>query len=134
MKIILLENVENVGNRGAVVNVKDGFARNFLVPRSLALEATPGNVKVAQQKKKHYEVQLIKEKAEAEELAKTIAGLSCTVVKKVGEGETLYGAVTNSEIAAVISPWAFSARRTDGSCRTNWAPSMISVPYGRSWS
>ena len=102
MKVILLENVENLGNRGSIVRVKNGYARNFLVPHSMALEATPGNIKVAEQKKKHFEVQLIKEKSEAEELAKKIAGLSCTVVKKVGEGETLYGSVTNSEIAAAL--------------------------------
>jgi large subunit ribosomal protein L9 len=102
MRIVLRTDVENVGRRGEVIKVADGFARNFLLPKKLALEATPGNMKRIDQERKVQEVHEAKEKQEAEVLAGKIAQLSCTAVRKVGENEVLYGSVTTADIAELL--------------------------------
>jgi large subunit ribosomal protein L9 len=108
MRIVLRTDVENVGRRGEVIKVANGFARNFLLPKKLALEATPGNMKRIDQERKVQEVHEAKEKQEAEALAGKIAQLSCTAVRKVGENEVLYGSVTTADIAELLEKEGYS--------------------------
>jgi large subunit ribosomal protein L9 len=100
--------VGSVGRRGEVVKVADGYARNYLLPKKLALEATPGNLKRVEQERRVQEVHEAKEKQEAEALAARIAQLSCTAVRKVGENEVLYGSVTGADVAELLEKEGFS--------------------------
>ncbi|MEA3305433.1 MAG: 50S ribosomal protein L9 [Candidatus Omnitrophota bacterium] len=103
MKLILVEDVDRIGSMGDIVNVKRGYARNFLFPRNLAIEMTDGNLKVLEDKKRKRGQQLIKEKASAEELAKRISGISCTISMTAGEEDKLFGSVTAEHIAKAFS-------------------------------
>jgi len=107
MRIVLRTDVEKVGRRGEVVKVADGYARNFLLPKKLALLATPGNMKRIDQERRVQEVHEAKEKQEAEALAARIAQLSCTAVRKVGENEVLYGSVTSGDVAELLEKEGF---------------------------
>ncbi len=107
MKIVLRTDVESVGRRGEVVKVADGYARNYLLPKKLALTATPGNLKRIEQERRVQEVHEAKEKQEAEALAARIAQLSCTAVRKVGENEVLYGSVTGADVAELLEKEGF---------------------------
>jgi len=107
MRIVLRTDVESVGRRGEVVKVADGYARNYLLPKKLALEATPGNLKRIEQERRVQEVHEAKEKQEAEALAARIAQLSCTAVRKVGENEVLYGSVTGADVAELLEKEGF---------------------------
>ncbi|RMH20931.1 MAG: 50S ribosomal protein L9 [Acidobacteria bacterium] len=98
-KVILLEDTRRLGKRGSTVKVKPGYARNYLIPQGIALEATPGNVAFFEQQKKKIDARHLKKIGEAQELAAQIAGLSVSIAKRVGEKETLYGSVTTAEIA-----------------------------------
>jgi large subunit ribosomal protein L9 len=108
MRIVLRENVEKVGRRGEVVKVADGFARNFLLPKKLALEATDANLKRIEQERKVREVHEAKEKQEFQALASRLSQLSLTAVRKVGENEALYGSVTNSDVGELLEKQGFS--------------------------
>ena len=99
MKIILTDEVRGLGRRGDVVDVKNGYARNFLLPQGLAFLANSANVRRLEEEKKHYDERVLREKGVAEKAAEQIAGLRLTLVKKAGEGDVLYGSVTASEIA-----------------------------------
>lgn len=99
MKIILTDEVRGLGRRGDVVDVKNGYARNFLLPQGLAFLANPANVRRLEEEKKRYDERILKEKSVAEKVAEQIAGLRLTLVKKAGEGDVLYGSVTAAEIA-----------------------------------
>ena len=103
MKVVLREHVENLGERGAIVAVAPGFARNFLFPKRLALEATAGNLKVVEHQRKLWAVKEAKEVGEAEALAAKLGAVQLSVIKKAGEGGTLYGSVTNVEIAELLA-------------------------------
>ena len=87
MKVILLADVDKIGKKDQVLEVKEGYGRNYLLARKLAVEATPANLKAAEAK------------AEAEELAQKLKGATVTVSVKCGDGGRLFGAVTNKEIA-----------------------------------
>ena len=101
MKIILKENIENVGSVGQVVAVRDGFARNFLVPRGLGVLATPSNIKVIELEKAQ-EIEKEKERRlEAEELAKKIRSISVTLEAKAGADGKLFGSVKTSDVQAL---------------------------------
>jgi len=102
VKIVLRQDVEHVGDRGQVVNVAPGFARNFLLPKGLALAATPGNMRSIEMQKKVWAVREEKEAGEARKVAAHLAGLTVRVQKKVGENDTLYGSVTSQEIADLL--------------------------------
>ena len=102
MRVVLRQDVDNLGDRGQVVNVATGFARNFLLPKGLALEATPGNLRSVELQKKVWAVREARETDEARALAAHIAGVSVSVSKKVGENNTLYGSVTSQEIADLL--------------------------------
>ena len=99
MKVILLDDIEKVGKLGDVIEVKRGYARNFLFPRNLAIEALDKNLKVLEARKRKREQKLASEKAEAEELAKKIGGMSCTIPVAAGEEDKLFGSVTTEHIA-----------------------------------
>ncbi|MBM3245935.1 MAG: 50S ribosomal protein L9 [Candidatus Omnitrophica bacterium] len=103
MEVILNQDVAKIGRSGQVVKVKDGFARNFLIPNGLAVPLTPANLKALEQQKQKKTLQLEKAKKEAEELKEKIAGLSLTLtVLAKEEGEELYGSVTAPDIAAAL--------------------------------
>jgi large subunit ribosomal protein L9 len=108
MRLILRTDVEQLGKRGEVVKVAPGYARNFLVPKGMAYEFSEGNVKRFEREKKVYEVRQVKEQQEAQGLADRLAKVSCTIVKKVGDSDTLYGSVTNADVAEALTKEGFS--------------------------
>jgi large subunit ribosomal protein L9 len=103
MKVILLEDVKGQGKKGAVVEVSDGYARNFLFPKKLASEASQGNVENLKQKKEADARKKAKELAEAEELGQQLKDTKVELFAKVGEGSRLYGAVTNKDVADALA-------------------------------
>ena len=103
MKVILLQDVRGQGKKGQLVNASDGYARNFLLPRKLAVEATPENINTMKQQEKARKAQEAAEKAEAEAIAKKLADLTVKVAAKAGEGGRLFGAVTAKEIAEALA-------------------------------
>jgi large subunit ribosomal protein L9 len=107
MKLVLRQDVDKLGKRGEVVKVADGYGRNFLLPKQLALEATPGNLKRVEREHRGVEVKRVRERQEAEDLARRLAAVSCTVARKVGENDALYGSVTNADIAAFLEKEGF---------------------------
>ena len=102
MRIVLREDVEKLGRRGEIVEVAPGYARNFLLPKGKALHATDGNLKRVEQERRKFAVRLAKEKEDAAAMARRLAGISCTIVRKVGENDQLYGSVTPSDIAEYL--------------------------------
>lgn len=102
MKIILREDVDKLGERGQVVNVSPGYARNFLFPKALAFAATPGNMRQIELRKKVWVVREAKETEDANRLAARIAEIKIVIAKKVGENDALYGSVTSQEIADLL--------------------------------
>ncbi len=102
MRLILRADVDQLGNQGDVITVKAGYGRNYLLPKGLAYQYSEGNVKRVVKERKLLEVRKVKERQEALEFADRIAKVSCTVVKKVGEADTLYGSVTNADIADAL--------------------------------
>lgn len=103
MKVILTEEIHGLGERGDIVNVRDGYARNYLLPKNFAKVATEGNLKVVEQQKQKWEDLTKKERAEAEKLAERISETKLQIAKKVGDTGTLYGSVTNVEIAEALA-------------------------------
>lgn len=102
MKVVLRQDVDNLGERGQVVSVATGFARNYLFPKALAFEATPGNLRTIELQRKVWAVRELREAEEARKAAAHIAGLTVTISKKAGENDTLYGSVTSQEIADLL--------------------------------
>ena len=102
MEVILKEDVTKLGSRGDVVKVAEGYGRNFLLPRKLAIEATAGNKAVIVQMKAASVRKSAKEKTQAEELARQFEGLSVSFQKRAGEHDQLFGSVTSGDIAEVI--------------------------------
>ncbi len=102
MEVILLQDMRGIGRRGDVVNVKPGFARNYLIPQGRGLTATPANLKYYDEQKKHIDVRHEQKRDEAAARAAGIAGTKITIAKRVGESETLYGSVTAAEVAAAL--------------------------------
>lgn len=98
MKVILCKEIEKLGQAGEVITVKDGYARNFLIPKGLALTCTPKSLKVVEQLKRQKEQAAQKEKAAAEELAQRLSKLSCTIAMHAGQDDKLFGAVTTADI------------------------------------
>ena len=103
MKIILQNTVENLGAVGQVVDVRDGYARNFLIPRGLASAATASNIKIVERQKAK-EIEREKEvRGKAEELAKKISGASVTIEANAGEDDKLYGSISGSDIQEALA-------------------------------
>jgi len=111
MKVILLSDLHRVGRRGDVISAKPGYARNYLIPQGLALQATHGNQKWFEGQRKKIEERGAKERQSAAEVAARLDGASITVRKRAGESETLYGSVTATEIAAALSELGFEVDR-----------------------
>ena len=103
MRVVLREDIDKLGRRGEVREVAPGYARNFLLPKGKALAATEGNMKRVEQESRRYAVRVAKEKEDAAAVGRRIAGLSCTIVRKVGENDQLYGSVTASDIAEFLA-------------------------------
>jgi large subunit ribosomal protein L9 len=111
MEIILRDHVEHVGRRGEVVKVADGYARNYLLPRKLALLATEGNRKRVERERKLVEARESEERGAAEAIGARIAALEITITRKVGENDQLYGSVTNGDIADAMKAQGFEIDR-----------------------
>ena len=103
MKVILQQDVKGQGKKGQLVDVSDGYARNFLLPKKLAVPATAENVNTMKQQEKARLAQQAAEKAEAEATAKKLEGISVTLSAKAGDGGRLFGAVTAKEISEALS-------------------------------
>ena len=103
MKIVLCEHVEHLGERGEIVSVANGYARNFLLPKRLAMAATPGNLSTLEHRRRMWELKETKEVGEAQGLAQRLGDVELTVSRKAGEEGTLYGSVTMSEIAELLA-------------------------------
>jgi len=102
MELILRDDVEKLGRRGEIVKVADGYGRNYLVPRGLAVPVTDTNKAMIEKEQKVWQARLAKEKAEFEALAGRIAALRFVAPRKVGENEVLYGSVTSGDIAEFL--------------------------------
>ena len=103
MKVILTQDVKSQGKKGQLVEVSDGYARNFLLPKKLAVPATAENVNTMKQQEKARKAQEAAEKAEAEALSKKLEGLMVKIPAKAGEGGRLFGAVTAKEISEALA-------------------------------
>ena len=107
MEVILKERVEKLGTKGDVVRVSDGYARNFLFPKKLAVAATPANKVQIEHEKAAAVRREAKEKVEAEGLAQQLVKLSLKLTRKVGENNILYGSVTSLDIAEALEAQGF---------------------------
>src|SRR5258708_16374910 len=103
MKVILIDEIRGLGTRGDIVSVKDGYARNFLIPKQLAREATPGNLKSVEQERKKWALLTNQEKDAAQKSADAVKGTKIRIVKRVGESGHLFGSVTSNEIADALT-------------------------------
>lgn len=99
MKVILLQDVKGKGKKGQLLEVSDGYARNFMLPRKIAIEATPDAVNTMKMNDKATQERIAREKAEAMEISKTLRGLTVVVKAKGGGAGRLFGSITNQEIA-----------------------------------
>jgi large subunit ribosomal protein L9 len=108
MKIILRQDHAKLGKIGDVVDVKDGFARNFLIPRNIGYQATEGNMRALEEEKKQHVRRQDKEAVRAGKLATELEKTSVTLKMKVGEDERLFGTVTSQMIADALSEKGFS--------------------------
>jgi large subunit ribosomal protein L9 len=99
MKLILRQDFQQLGHIGDVVDVKDGYARNYLIPRNIAFEATPSSIRQLEEEKRQHSRHLEKEKLSSEKLAVELEKVSVTIQMKVGEEDKLFGSVTSQMIA-----------------------------------
>jgi large subunit ribosomal protein L9 len=107
MEVILTAHVDNLGRRGEIVKVADGYARNYLLPRKLALLPTEGNKRQLERARARFDAREAEEKQGAEALAARMAGLVLQIARRVGETEALYGSVTSADIAAALATKGF---------------------------
>ncbi len=111
MEVILREHVDNLGQRGEVVKVADGYARNYLLPRKLALLATDGNKKQIERERAKFEAKEAEERKVAEALAARLSSVEIVLERRVGETEALYGSVTTADIADALTAKGFEVDR-----------------------
>ena len=102
MKVILLQDVKGKGKKGQILEVSDGYARNFMLPRKLAIEATPDAINTMRMTDKATQERIAREKAAALEIARKLREMTLTVTAKGGGNGRLFGAVTNQEIAVAL--------------------------------
>ena len=112
MQVILLERVEKLGQMGDIVKVRDGFARNFLLPKKKALRATKQNRAYFETQKTQLEARNLERKSEAEAVAKALDGKSFVLLRQAGDRGQLYGSVSPRDIADIVSAGGFSIGRT----------------------
>jgi large subunit ribosomal protein L9 len=111
VKLILREDVENLGKVGDVVDVAGGYGRNYLLPRGLAAKASTKNLKEQEHQKKLIQARLDRQKKDAEAMAGSLDSVSCTVARKTGEDEKLYGSVTSRDIEEALKEEGVSIDR-----------------------
>ncbi len=111
MEVILRDHVDHLGKRGEIVKVADGYARNYLLPRKLALPATEANKQWIARERKIAEARETEERSGAEALADRLVALDLTIARKVGDNDQLYGSVTNSDIAELLKEKGFDLDR-----------------------
>lgn len=111
MKVILREDVDHVGKMGDLVTVKDGYARNYLLPRDMAAPATERNVRALEHQKRLIETKRRKERAAAEDLVKRLASIPLTFPMQAGEDDKLFGSVTSKDIADALAAKDFVVDR-----------------------
>ncbi|MEQ1868589.1 MAG: 50S ribosomal protein L9 [Vicinamibacterales bacterium] len=111
MEVILREHVDNLGRRGEVVKVAAGYARNYLLPRKLALLVTEGNKKQIERERTKFEAKEAEEKKGLEALAERLSNIEVVIARRVGETDALYGSVTSSDIADAVAAKGFELDR-----------------------
>jgi len=111
MEVILREDIEKLGNRGEVVKVAPGYARNFLIPKRLAVMATESNKKIVEQERQAHLRKEAKQKGEAEDLAKIMSGVSVTITQKAGENDQLFGSVGSKDVADALAAKGYQIDR-----------------------
>src|SRR5271157_5575188 len=111
MEVILRSDIEKLGSRGQLVKVASGYARNFLLPKRLAVAATEANRKIVEQERQAHVRKEAKLKGEAEDLAKLVNGVSVTIASKAGENDQLFGSVTSKDIAAALEAQNYTIDR-----------------------
>jgi large subunit ribosomal protein L9 len=111
MEVILREHVDNLGRRGDLVKVADGYARNYLLPRKMALLATDGNKKVIERERAKFDVKEAEEQKVAQAVADRLAAVEIEIARKVGETDALFGSVTNGDIAEALTAKSFDIDR-----------------------
>lgn len=111
MEVILRDHVEHLGTRGQIVKVADGYARNYLLPRNLALLATDGNKKRVERERKLAEAREAEERAASDAIATRLSALELAFTRKVGDTEQLYGSVTNQDLADALKAKGFDIDR-----------------------
>src|SRR5258705_13840690 len=111
MEVILREDIEKLGNRGQVVKVADGYARNFLLPKRLAVAATDSNKKIVEQERQGHLRKEAKQKGEAEDLSKLLSGVTITITQKAGENDQLFGSVTSKDVADGLAAKGYTIDR-----------------------
>lgn len=111
MKVILKQNVPSLGKAGDLVKVNDGYARNLLIPKGLACEADDKNIKAFEYEKKNVQQKVLKEKANAQELASRLSQVTLTLARKVGDQHKIFGSVTSKDIEAALKEKGFDIDR-----------------------
>jgi large subunit ribosomal protein L9 len=111
MEVILREDIEKLGSRGEVVKVAPGYARNFLLPKKLAVAATASNKKIVEQERQSHLRKEAKLQGEAQDLAKLMDGVSVTISQKAGENDQLFGSVTSKDVADALAAKNFTIDR-----------------------
>jgi len=111
MEVILREDIASLGNRGSVVKVAAGYARNFLLPKKMAVAATESNKKIVEQERQSHLKREAKESSDAAELAKLMAAVEVTIAHKAGENDQLFGSVTATDIATALEKQGYTIDR-----------------------
>ena len=112
MKLILKETIESLGLVGSIVNVSDGYARNYLLPQKKAVLNTPQNLKMLEREKAKLDVQIAKEKGLAEEIAGKLEGVVCKITAKVSEEDRLYGSISVRDIVDSLAAHGFTVEKS----------------------
>jgi large subunit ribosomal protein L9 len=111
MEVILREDIDNLGTRGQVVKVAPGYARNFLLPKRMAVAATEANKKIVEQERQAYLRKEAKIQSEAQDLAKIMTGATVRIAQKAGENDQLFGSVTSKDIAEALAAQNYNIDR-----------------------
>ena len=111
MDVILRQDIEKLGSRGEVVKVAPGYARNFLLPKKMAVAASGSNKKIVEQERQAHVRKDAKQKGEAEDLSKLLTGVTLTITQKSGENDQLFGSVTSKDVADALAAQNFNIDR-----------------------
>lgn len=111
MEVILRDDIEKLGNRGQVVKVANGYARNYLLPRKMAVAATEANKKIVEQERQSHLRKEAKLASEAQDLAKMMGAVEVTITQKAGENDQLFGSVTSNDIAVALERQGYTVDR-----------------------